>query len=95
MSLFTGAILGKLYKIPGRCLIMVEGLEIAFPQFGPCRFLTAFLGFSLLELGGKDVEDLFTAVLSPVTPQPPPAPQMLPIHGQGMCPIGFLYVWRD
>lgn len=42
----------------------------------------AILGklYKIPELGGKDVEDLFTAVLSPVTPQPPPAPQMLPIH---------------
>lgn len=42
------------------------------------------------ELGGKDVEDLFTAVLSPAStqpaplPQPPPPPQLLPVHSQGI-----------
>ncbi|KAM5255335.1 histone-lysine N-methyltransferase 2C [Ctenodactylus gundi] len=44
--------------------------------------------YKIPELGGKDVEDLFTAVLSPVTtqpaplPHPPPAPQLLPMHSQ-------------
>ncbi|XP_021566107.1 histone-lysine N-methyltransferase 2C isoform X2 [Carlito syrichta] len=50
----------------------------------------AILGklYKIPELGGKDVEDLFTAVLSPVTtqpaplPQPPPPTQLLPIHNQ-------------
>ncbi|XP_058579717.1 histone-lysine N-methyltransferase 2C isoform X18 [Neofelis nebulosa] len=52
----------------------------------------AILGklYKIPELGGKDVEDLFTAVLSPATaqptplaqPPPPPAPQLLPIHSQ-------------
>lgn len=52
----------------------------------------AILGklYKIPELGGKDVEDLFTAVLSPVTTQPPalpqsaptPAPQLLPLHSQ-------------
>ncbi|KAM7121251.1 histone-lysine N-methyltransferase 2C isoform 5-T5 [Molossus nigricans] len=52
----------------------------------------AILGklYKIPELGGKDVEDLFTAVLSPVTaqptplpqPPPPPAPQLMPIHSQ-------------
>ncbi|XP_016019394.2 histone-lysine N-methyltransferase 2C isoform X10 [Rousettus aegyptiacus] len=52
----------------------------------------AILGklYKIPELGGKDVEDLFTAVLSPVTtqppalpqPAPPPAPQPLPLHSQ-------------
>ena len=46
----------------------------------------------LLELGGKDVEDLFTAVLSPAATQAapipqPPAPQLLPVHTQGMSPL--------
>lgn len=42
------------------------------------------------ELGGKDVEDLFTAVLSPAAtqpaplPQPPPPPQLMSLHSQGM-----------
>lgn len=31
----------------------------------------------LAELGGKDVEDLFTAVLSPSTSQPPQMPQQI------------------
>ncbi|XP_030054215.1 histone-lysine N-methyltransferase 2C isoform X2 [Microcaecilia unicolor] len=40
--------------------------------------------YKIPELEGKDVEDLFTAVLSPVTsqPQPPPHPQLMPLHGQ-------------
>ncbi|XP_006873731.1 PREDICTED: histone-lysine N-methyltransferase 2C [Chrysochloris asiatica] len=50
----------------------------------------AILGklYKIPELGGKDVEDLFTAVLSPVTtqptplPQPPPPSQLLPVHSQ-------------
>ncbi|XP_042638152.1 histone-lysine N-methyltransferase 2C [Orycteropus afer afer] len=50
----------------------------------------AILGklYKIPELGGKDVEDLFTAVLSPATtqptplPQPPPPSQLLPIHNQ-------------
>ncbi|KAM8774237.1 histone-lysine N-methyltransferase 2C [Rhynchonycteris naso] len=52
----------------------------------------AILGklYKIPELGGKDVEDLFTAVLSPVTapptslaqPPPPPTPQLMPIHNQ-------------
>ncbi|XP_037691694.1 histone-lysine N-methyltransferase 2C isoform X3 [Choloepus didactylus] len=52
----------------------------------------AILGklYKIPELGGKDVEDLFTAVLSPATtqpaplPQPPPPSQLLPIHNQGV-----------
>lgn len=49
-----------------------------------------FLWLFYSELGGKDVEDLFTAVLSPATtqpaalPQPPHPPQLLPMHNQGM-----------
>lgn len=49
------------------------------------------------ELGGKDVEDLFTAVLSPATtqpaplPQPPPPPQLMPLHTQGM----FLWYFEN
>lgn len=47
-----------------------------------------------LELGGKDVEDLFTAVLSPAAaqpaalapPPPPPAPPLMPVHSQGTSP---------
>ncbi|XP_075811542.1 histone-lysine N-methyltransferase 2C isoform X16 [Microtus pennsylvanicus] len=50
----------------------------------------AILGklYKIPELGGKDVEDLFTAVLSPATtqpgalPQPPHPPQLLPMHNQ-------------
>lgn len=37
------------------------------------------------ELEGKDVEDLFTAVLSPSTSQPPP-PQVPHPHGPGSLP---------
>ncbi|EPY88415.1 hypothetical protein CB1_000174005 [Camelus ferus] len=57
----------------------------------------AILGklYKIPELGGKDVEDLFTAVLSPATtqpaplpqPPPPPAPQLLPLHSQGTSPL--------
>ncbi|XP_066483648.1 histone-lysine N-methyltransferase 2C isoform X3 [Tiliqua scincoides] len=56
----------------------------------------AILGklYKIPELGGKDVEDLFTAVLSPVTtqsaplpqpppPPPPPPPQLMHLHSQG------------
>ncbi|XP_038546315.1 LOW QUALITY PROTEIN: histone-lysine N-methyltransferase 2C isoform X1 [Canis lupus familiaris] len=44
----------------------------------------ALLYFCPTELGGKDVEDLFTAVLSPTAtqPPPPPTPQLLPMHSQ-------------
>ncbi|XP_036885421.1 histone-lysine N-methyltransferase 2C isoform X14 [Sturnira hondurensis] len=52
----------------------------------------AILGklYKIPELGGKDVEDLFTAVLSPVAAQPaalaqappPPAPPLMPMHSQ-------------
>ncbi|XP_044280541.1 histone-lysine N-methyltransferase 2C isoform X5 [Varanus komodoensis] len=50
----------------------------------------AILGklYKIPELGGKDVEDLFTAVLSPAAtqsaalPQPPP-PQLMHLHNQG------------
>ena len=40
---------------------------------------------SVTELEGKDVEDLFTAVLSPSTSQPPPPPQVP--HPQGPGPL--------
>ncbi|XP_042715177.2 histone-lysine N-methyltransferase 2C isoform X7 [Chrysemys picta bellii] len=49
----------------------------------------AILGklYKIPELGGKDVEDLFTAVLSPATtqptPLPQPPPQLMPLHNQG------------
>ncbi|XP_054847651.1 histone-lysine N-methyltransferase 2C isoform X2 [Eublepharis macularius] len=53
----------------------------------------AILGklYKIPELGGKDVEDLFTAVLSPATtqaaplpqPPPPPPPQLVHLHNQG------------
>ena len=39
----------------------------------------------ITELEGKDVEDLFTAVLSPSTSQPPPPPQVP--HPQGPGPL--------
>ncbi|XP_069504020.1 histone-lysine N-methyltransferase 2C isoform X2 [Ambystoma mexicanum] len=51
----------------------------------------AILGklFKIPELEGKDVEDLFTAVLSPINSQPPPLtqlpphPQLMPLHCHG------------
>ncbi|XP_063159425.1 histone-lysine N-methyltransferase 2C isoform X3 [Candoia aspera] len=53
----------------------------------------AILGklYKIPELGGKDVEDLFTAVLSPAAtqsaplpqPPPPPPPQLMHLHSQG------------
>ncbi|XP_078519354.1 histone-lysine N-methyltransferase 2C isoform X4 [Lissotriton helveticus] len=51
----------------------------------------AMLGklYKIPELEGKDVEDLFTAVLSPLNPQPlpltqlPPHPQLMPLHNHG------------
>ncbi|XP_043922826.1 histone-lysine N-methyltransferase 2C [Protopterus annectens] len=43
--------------------------------------------YKIPELEGKDVEELFTAVLSPTATQPPPLPQpphpMLPVQNQG------------
>ena len=46
----------------------------------------------MLFRSGKDVEDLFTAVLSPAAAPPPPVPQppappLLPVHGQGTSPL--------
>ncbi|KAK2895252.1 histone-lysine N-methyltransferase 2C isoform X5 [Channa argus] len=41
--------------------------------------------YKIPELEGKDVEDLFTAVLSPSTSQPPPPPQVP--HHQGPGPL--------
>ncbi|XP_073347708.1 histone-lysine N-methyltransferase 2C isoform X3 [Pagrus major] len=41
--------------------------------------------YKIPELEGKDVEDLFTAVLSPSTSQPPPPPQVP--HPQGPGPL--------
>ncbi|KAM7400602.1 hypothetical protein PAMA_005007 [Pampus argenteus] len=41
--------------------------------------------YKIPELEGKDVEDLFTAVLSPSTSQPPPPPQVP--HPQGPRPL--------
>lgn len=91
-----GAILGKLYKIPGICVLYFEFLTMAFQVLWlGSLFISLPLQFCLTELGGKDVEDLFTAVLSPATaqptplaqPPPPPAPQLLPIHSQGMSPL--------
>ncbi|XP_069067217.1 histone-lysine N-methyltransferase 2C isoform X4 [Pleurodeles waltl] len=51
----------------------------------------AMLGklYKIPELEGKDVEDLFTAVLSPITPrtppltQLPPHPRLMPLHNHG------------
>ncbi|XP_068605247.1 histone-lysine N-methyltransferase 2C-like [Brachionichthys hirsutus] len=42
--------------------------------------------YKIPELEGKDVEDLFTAVLSPSTSQPPP-PQVPHPHGPGPLPV--------
>ncbi|XP_028345344.1 histone-lysine N-methyltransferase 2C isoform X9 [Physeter macrocephalus] len=60
----------------------------------------AILGklYKIPELGGKDVEDLFTAVLSPAATQPasipqPPVPPLLPTHTQGMSPLGKRHVF--
>ncbi|XP_065795577.1 histone-lysine N-methyltransferase 2C isoform X7 [Muntiacus reevesi] len=54
--------------------------------------------YKIPELGGKDVEDLFTAVLSPATVPPPPVPQppappLLPVHGQGTSPLDKCHVF--
>ncbi|XP_036212094.1 histone-lysine N-methyltransferase 2C isoform X3 [Myotis myotis] len=71
---------------------MVTDGKIFALQLGFLKDMRAILGklYKIPELGGKDVEDLFTAVLSPVTPQPtplpqpppPPAPQLIPLHNQ-------------
>ncbi|KAG7526834.1 histone-lysine N-methyltransferase 2C-like isoform X3 [Solea senegalensis] len=42
--------------------------------------------YKIPELEGKDVEDLFTAVLSPSTSQPPPPPQLPHPQGPGPHP---------
>lgn len=42
--------------------------------------------YCVTELEGKDVEDLFTAVLSPSTNQPPPPPQVPHPQGPGPFP---------
>lgn len=42
--------------------------------------------YYVTELEGKDVEDLFTAVLSPTTNQPPPPPQVPHPQGPGPFP---------
>ncbi|XP_044224947.1 histone-lysine N-methyltransferase 2C isoform X3 [Thunnus albacares] len=42
--------------------------------------------YKIPELEGKDVEDLFTAVLSPSTSQPPPPPQVPHPQGPGSLP---------
>ncbi|XP_070307522.1 histone-lysine N-methyltransferase 2C isoform X8 [Odocoileus virginianus] len=54
--------------------------------------------YKIPELGGKDVEDLFTAVLSPAAVPPPPVPQppappLLPVHGQGTSPLDKCHVF--
>ncbi|XP_070473033.1 histone-lysine N-methyltransferase 2C isoform X9 [Equus przewalskii] len=71
---------------------MVTDGKIFALHLGFLKDMRAILGklYKIPELGGKDVEDLFTAVLSPATtqptplpqPPPPPAPQLLPMHNQ-------------
>ncbi|XP_074171171.1 histone-lysine N-methyltransferase 2C isoform X6 [Rhinolophus sinicus] len=71
---------------------MVTDGKIFALHLGFLKDMRAILGklYKIPELGGKDVEDLFTAVLSPVSAQPPPAPQpppppappLLPLHNQ-------------
>ncbi|XP_065397172.1 histone-lysine N-methyltransferase 2C isoform X9 [Macaca fascicularis] len=69
---------------------MVTDGKIFALHLGFLKDLRAILGklYKIPELGGKDVEDLFTAVLSPANtqptplPQPPPPTQLLPIHNQ-------------
>nr|XP_036855119.1 histone-lysine N-methyltransferase 2C isoform X6 [Manis javanica] len=73
---------------------MVTDGKIFALHLGFLKDMRAILGklYKIPELGGKDVEDLFTAVLSPVAtlptplpqppPPPPPAPQLLPVHDQ-------------
>ncbi|XP_016052433.1 PREDICTED: histone-lysine N-methyltransferase 2C isoform X1 [Miniopterus natalensis] len=73
---------------------MVTDGKLFALQLGFLKDMRAILGklYKIPELGGKDVEDLFTAVLSPVTaqptplpqppPPPPPAPQLMPLHNQ-------------
>lgn len=69
-------------------LLVLYGTQFASNASNSCRVFFA-------ELGGKDVEDLFTAVLSPAAtqpaplPQPPPPPQLMSLHSQGMFPLVF------
>lgn len=64
-------------------LLVFYGTQFPGNASNSCRVFFA-------ELGGKDVEDLFTAVLSPAAPQPaplpqpPPPPQLMSLHSQGM-----------
>jgi len=84
--LCAGAILGKLYKIPGTC----SNLCCLICEIQFINNASQLMHGVFAELGGKDVEDLFTAVLSPATtqpaplPQPPPPPQLMSLHSQGM-----------
>ncbi|XP_075406308.1 histone-lysine N-methyltransferase 2C isoform X2 [Tenrec ecaudatus] len=69
---------------------MVTDGKIFALHLGFLKHMRAILGklYKIPELGGKDVEDLFTAVLSPAAtqqtplPQPPPPSQLLPMHNQ-------------
>nr|XP_012641687.1 histone-lysine N-methyltransferase 2C isoform X14 [Microcebus murinus] len=69
---------------------MVTDGKIFALHLGFLKDMRAILGklYKIPELGGKDVEDLFTAVLSPAATQPPPLPQpnpqtqLLPLHSQ-------------
>ncbi|KAM9185757.1 histone-lysine N-methyltransferase 2C [Dugong dugon] len=69
---------------------MVTDGKIFALHLGFLKHMRAILGklYKIPELGGKDVEDLFTAVLSPATtqpiplPQPPPPSHLLPVHNQ-------------
>ncbi|XP_057589867.1 histone-lysine N-methyltransferase 2C isoform X5 [Hippopotamus amphibius kiboko] len=82
---------------------MVTDGKIFALHLGFLKDMRAILGklYKIPELGGKDVEDLFTAVLSPAATQPtplpqppaPPAPQLLPMHSQGMWPLGKCHVF--
>ena len=49
-------------------------------------YIYTYIYYAVTELEGKDVEDLFTAVLSPSTSQPPPPPQVPHHQGPGSLP---------
>lgn len=100
MFCFVESILSKLHKIPGLWIHLSTQIRLwqLLMHFSPILFdlvIYFCISFQLLnhcviniyatELGGKDVEDLFTAVLSPSTNQPPP-PQVPHPQGPGPFP---------
>lgn len=85
---FLESILSKLQKIPGLYVHLCKCVFLF--HFYSCFFAKSIVFHICIccvtELEGKDVEDLFTAVLSPSTNQPPPPPQVPHPQGPGPFP---------